>query len=498
MKLKTKIYTIETGGPLIGIININDARKLTIGALDRVKAKKGKIETVIAVDISIQEKGKCKSTEICEGEIGLFIDVAKKLNVKNGEIIEIEHEPKPQELDYIKEKLDGQELNRKKIHEIIRALINNKLTEVEATYFVAGCYRNGMTLDEAQYLTEAIVENGSRLNLKGKILADKHCIGGIPNNRTTPIIIPIIAAAGLTIPKTSTRSITSPSGTADVVEIFSPVSHSKEKIEQIVNKTNACMVWGGTLDLATADDKLIKLERPLSLDPEGFFLASILGKKSAVKSKYILIDIPTGPEAKIKDKVKAKDLGEKFVKLGKRLGMKIKYIISDGTQPIGNGIGPALEARDVLMALQNDGPTDLKNKSIYMAGLIFEMVGIKNGQERARNILETGKAYEKFKEIIKEQGGNPNIKIDEIKLGKYVHSYISTKKGKIIAVSNKMVNKISKTAGAPTSKGSGMCLNYKTGDSINKGEILFTIYSENKEDLDITKKLELDKVYTIK
>ena len=498
MKLKAKIYTIETGGLLIGIIHINDARKLSIGALDRVKAKNGRIETVIAVDISIPENDKCKPTEICEGEIGLFIDTAKKLNVKNGELIEIEHEPKPQELEYIKEKLDGQELNREKIHNIIKALINNELTEVEATYFVAGCYKNGMTLDEAQYLTEAIVENGSRLNLKGKVLVDKHSIGGIPNNRTTPIIIPIIAAAGLTIPKTSTRSITSPSGTADVVEIFSPVSHSKEKIEQIVNKTNACMVWGGTLDLATADDKLIKLERPLSLDPEGFFLASILGKKSAVKSKYVLIDIPTGPEAKMKDKKKAKDLGEKFVKLGKRLGMKIKYIITDGTQPIGNGIGPALEARDVLMVLQNDGPTDLKNKSVYMAGLIFEMVGIKRGQEKARKILETGKAYEKFKEIIKAQGGNAELKIDQIKLGEYIHNYVSTKNGKIISISNKMVNKISKIAGAPTSKGSGMYLNYKVDDKIKKGDVVFAIYSENKEELEITKKLELEKVYTIK
>ncbi len=348
-----------------------------------------------------------------------------------------------------------------------------------------------------KYVYDLEVEDNHNFFAGNAPIGISNCIGGIPANRTTPIVVSIIAAAGLTIPKTSTRSITSPAGTADCVEVLAPVIHSKEKIMEIVNKTNGCMVWGGAVDLASADDKLIRLEKVLNLDPEGFLLASILAKKASVSSSHVLIDIPIGPEAKIKDKKRAKDLGKKFIKLGKILGMKIKIIITDGSQPIGNGVGPSLEARDVLLVLQNKGPQDLKKKGLYMAAKILKMTGIWNSKRKAREILESGKAYEKLKEIISAQGGNPNIQPEEIKLGKYTLDYPAEKEGKVTYLSNNLISRLAKTLGAPTDKGAGLYLHKKIGDKVTKNEPLFTLYAENKERFEFAQKEDLTKVAKI-
>ena len=311
------------------------------------------------------------------------------------------------------------------------------------------------------------------------------------------IITPIIAAAGFLMPKTSTRSITSPAGTSDTMEVLAPVAHSKKEIMRIVKKTNACMVWGGTIDLASADDKLIRLERPLSLDPEGIMLASILAKKSSSYSTHILIDIPIGPETKIKDKEVAKNLARKFISFGKNFGMKVKVIITDGSQPVGNGIGPALEARDVLSALEGNGPRDLRDKSLYMAALMLDMVGVKDSYKKVLEIIDSGTALRKMKEIIKAQGGNPNVKSKDIELGKYSFIFKSKKSGNVSYISNNLVCRIAKIAGAPFDKCAGVYLHEKVNDKVKKNSPLFTIYAESREKLGYAKSLDLNKVYII-
>src|SRR3989344_5496984 len=327
MKLKTKIISITTKGPLIAVLNQKDAQALDIEPLDRIKITKGEKEKVVAVDIAYGNK------ELKPDEIGVFLDVAQEINLKNNDIVDIKVEPKPKSLHFIKKKLDKYELTKKEIDEIIKDLLENKLTEVEATYFISGCYVNGMTLDESAYLAEAIVNNSGKIKFRHRVVADVHSIGGLAGNRTTPVIVSIIAAAGLIIPKNFTRAIPSASGSADTCEVLMPVAHSKEKIIQIVKKTNGCLVWGGTLDLASADDRLIKIEKPLSLDPEGILLASVLAKKSAADSTHIVIDIPVGKEAKIRSRRQAMELARRFVSLGEKLGMKVKPVITDGSQP---------------------------------------------------------------------------------------------------------------------------------------------------------------------
>jgi AMP phosphorylase len=315
MKLKVKDMDIATGGVLIVLVNEEDAHGLDLHYGDRVKIIKGKKTTTATINVAESKKA------VPAGKIGLIAE-------------------KPVGVSYIQKKLNGGKLTKQEIDEIVKEIVKNNLTSIELTYFISACFTNGMTLAETIALTKAIVKYGSRLNIKKYPIIDKHSSGGVPGNRTTMVIVPIIAAAGLTMPKTSSRSITSPAGTADSMEVLAPVSLTLEKMKKVIMKTNTCIVWGGAIDLAAADDKLIKLRHPLSLDPEGMLLASILAKKAAVNSTHVLIDIPLGKDTKIKTKKRANHLKRLFIKIGKRLGMKIHVILTNGEEPIGNGIGP--------------------------------------------------------------------------------------------------------------------------------------------------------------
>lgn len=490
MKLKIKFINIETGGPLIALIHKTDSIRFDINPGDRISIHKGKAHMILFVDVTDDKK------EISPGYLGVYKEVLKEIKLKNKEPIEITEEHKPDSLKYIKKKVDGYNLEKEEISRIVKDLVHHHITPFEASYFVAGCYIHGMSLDESAFLTEAIVKNSKKLEIKSNgIIADKHCTGGVPNNRTTMIIVPILAAAGLKIPKTSTRSITSPAGTADTMEILAPVEHTKERIKEIVEKCGACIVWGGTRDLASADDLLIKLEKPLDLDPEGILLASILAKKSVVNSTHILIDLPVGQHAK-HNKNEAKVLAKKFKAIGKKLKMIIKPIITNGEDIIGNGVGPALEAKDILEILSGKGPTDLKEKSIKLSNILLKMVKKK---PIAREILESGKADKKMREIIKEQGGNSKIKSNDIVLGKFTYNYKSKRSGKIKEVNIKLISRIAKYAGAPTDKGAGIYMHKKLSDNVKEGEKLFTIYGESKDKLNYAKnEAEKNNIFVIK
>lgn len=477
MKLRAKIINITVGGAFVVVLNKADSIALDVLPLERVSVSSKSKKAVAVVDLA------ASNLELEPGEVGVFLDLAKEVNVYPGELLDIKYEPKPTSLVFIKKKLDKQALNEKEINAVISDVVANRLTDIEIACFVSACYSNGMTLDESAYLTKAIVNNGARLQFNFKPIVDKHCIGGIPGNRTTLVIVPILAAAGLKVPKTSTRSITSPAGTSDTMEVLAPVTFSKEKIIDIVKHVGACMVWGGTQDLASADDKLIKIEKPLNLDPEGILLASILAKKSSANSTHVLIDIPVGREAKIEDPKKAKKLAKKFEILGKKIGLKIKAIITAGSQPIGDGIGPALEARDCLLVLQNLGPKDLRDKSIDMSVMIMEMIGIKNAKNKVLEILESGAAEKKMREIIKAQGGNSNIQPGQIKIGPFKEELFAKKSGKVAHISNKIMARLAKTAGAPTSKGAGIDLKVRVNTKVDKGDLLYIIYAENKDKL---------------
>ena len=476
MKLKVKNVNMSTGGPLVAVNNKDDAARLDVHALDRVTLTVKNKTLVVLVNIS--------NHGIQPGVIGLFTEVLNRLNVKDGEhLIAIPH-ARPLSAWSIKKKLDGKTLTKEEIVTIVKDFTTNSLTSIDLTYFISAVYTKGMNLHETAWLTEALVEYGGHLSIKRKMLLDKHCIGGVAGNRTTMVVVPIIAAAGYPMIKTSSRSITSPAGTADTMEVFAPVTHSKEKINTIMKQTNACMIWGGTFELASADDAIITLERILFLDPRGMLLASILAKKKAVGATHVIIDIPLGRGAKVKHKNQALQLARQFTALGKILHMHIKCVITDGSQPVGNGVGPVLEARDVLSVLSGNGPADLRMKSLKLATELLRMAGAKNPAALAEDMLTSGKALEKFRDIIKAQGGKKHIHIGDLLPGKYTSSVTATKAARITHIDNSRLSKAARIAGAPTDKKAGIYLHVKKGTQVKNGQLLYTVYAEHPKKLE--------------
>lgn len=497
MLLKVKGLHLLAGKPIV-IVHADTAKWLNLHVGERVRIKKyGKKQEIVApIDIT------SGTTILNKDEIALSQEIVKELKLKDKEIVEVNPALKPLSIEYIKKKLNNYHLTFTEIFSIISDIVNNKLTEAEVAYFVASMYLHGMSIDEIISLTKAMVRTGYQLKFGKKIIIDKHSIGGVEGNRTTPILTSIIAALiddiklAAIMPKTSSRAITSAAGTADVIETLAKVEFGVKEIRRIVDKTNACLVWGGSLGLAPADDKIIQVERLLSLDPEAQLIASILSKKLAVNANYVLIDISYGKGAKMPNIYAAKKLKEKFEKVASRLGLNVKVVLTNGEQPIGNGIGAILEMIDVIKVLrqQKDRPLDLENKSLFLASeLISFVLNIpkEKAKEKACSILASGSAFEKFKQIIEAQHGSLENFEEKLKLGKYRADIFAEKEGKIEEISNKKLSRVARMAGSPADKRAGIFLYKHLGDRVKKKEKLFTIYAETKEKLDYAKKIAL-------
>jgi AMP phosphorylase len=472
MKLKVKNFNWQAGHPIV-ILSDKTAKKMNVFVDDRVAITTPKKKVYAVVDIF--------SKLVQDDEIGISHELSRIIKIKNKSKVEVSSSELSNASFLIKKKLNGATLTQKELNFIISEIVHNNLTAAEIAFFVTAEKLNGMKLEETISLTKAMIKSGARLKFKGGLIADKHCIGGIAGNRTTPIVVAICATIGLTLPKTSSRAITSASGTADVIETISNVELPLETITKIVKTKGACLAWGGSLGLAPSDDKIIQVERLLNLDIEPQLLASIMSKKIAAGAKYVLIDIPYGVGAKIKTITKAKQLGRKFYKIAKRFKLKLKLIYTNGNQPIGNGIGPILEMLDVLAVLQNNGPQDLKEKSIHLSIELTKLCGIKNAKKKVQEALDSGAAYKKFKEIINAQNGKNNFeeKVKELKLAK-IKTIISAKKsGKIIKISNKGINSLCRILGTPETTSAGVYLHKHLG-KVKKGEPLLTLYAKTK------------------
>lgn len=478
MKFRVKDMDIASGGVLIAILNHKDATKLDLHSGDRILLRNDGSEVTCILDISESDKA------VPEGKIGLFEEVLDRLRVRNNSLVTLKFTGKPESIGHIRDKLYGKHLTYEELFHIIDDITHDRLTDIEKTYFVSAGFVNGWSTEEIVDMTRAMVETGSKIKFRGVTL-DKHSIGGVPGNRTTMIVVPIVAAAGFTIPKTSSRAITSPAGTADTMECLAKVELAEKQIRQVVRKTGACMVHGGSMNLAPADDKIIDVEHPLSIDAEGQLLASVMAKKHSVTANHVLIDIPMGRSTKANTWKKAKRLRKMFQLVGKKLGMDVHVIITDGSHPIGNGVGPLLEAEDVMAVLRNDplAPDDLRKKSVMMAGLLLEMTGkYKKGKgiATAREILDNGQALRKMEEIIRAQGRHRRPK-----LGQFCHHVCTGKVGRIREVNNDVIAKIARIAGAPSDKGAGLYIRKKIHEMVKKGETLYTVYAENKFKLDL-------------
>ena len=476
MQLKVKILNIDSGGKPVVFLNNKDADELNITASERVTIQsKKKITAIINI-----------STTIKKGFLGVTEEVKKTLTLKQNSKVTVEIAPFPKSLQFIRNKLSGKKLLYPEIHEIVQDLVEGNISENEISAFVTALHMDKIDLDEATSLSRAMIETGKTLNVNKKIIVDKHSIGGVPGDKTTLLVVPIIASAGFTIPKTSSRAITSVAGTADRAEVLMPVEFTTNKMLQILKKSDGCIVWGGAIELAPADDIFVKAEFSLHIDP--LLLPSIMSKKKAVGATHLVIDIPTGRGAKMKTTGEADLLARDIMELGRRLGIRTHCIVTFGEQPVGNTVGPALEAKEALEVLMNlKQVPDLVDKAYNIAGSMFELLGKREGYALAKNILESGKAEKKMREIIKVQGGNSSLLPEDIQVGKYSLFIRSEKSGQVIWMENRSIVEIGRAAGAPKDKGAGIVFNKKIGDAVKKGELLFTIYAEKSYKLDRVK-----------
>ncbi len=480
--LKCKKLDITSGRGLEALLNAKEADSYGIRAGDRIsiiwnKAKR----TVVSVDLS--------DKEVKPGEIGLYKNVWQEKETKIGEVIEVKVEGRPLSIETIKKKMRGEPATYEEMFSVMRDIVDGKLGEVETAYFAASGLLKPYSDEELYYMTKAMVETGDKFNMRVKV-ADKHSVGGLAGNRITPIVIPIVASLGIYIPKTSSRAITSPSGTADTMEVLCPVNFTLMEVQKIIRKTKGCLIWGGGLSLAPADDKLIRVSRPMAIDPFDKMVVSIMAKKVATGVDCLVIDMPVGESCKIPNMKVANELAKKFVFIGKKFGMKVKVVATPARQPIGRGIGPALEARDVLRVLQQHKyrPLDLERKAIKLAGALIELKGYcrkGHGQELAKKQIKSGAAWKKMNEIVVAQGGQKDWNSEEVMREIQKYEIHATRNGRIVRVDNKAINEVCMNLGAPLDKYSGIHTHVNFGEKVKKGQKLFTMYTSNEERLNL-------------
>ncbi|MGC8662633.1 MAG: AMP phosphorylase [Candidatus Micrarchaeia archaeon] len=468
MNFKVKNINIEAGANIV-LINEHDAALLDIHPGGRLDMKIRQSHTIAIANLT---------SMIPRGMLGVTKSLGDEMRIKDGDRAEVVAAEQPKSLLAIKERINGKRLGYEDFYEIIKDGLKNELSREELTAFVVALNIYNLDLEEAEHLSNAMVNTGEYLNLGKKRIYDKHSIGGVPGDKTSLLLVPTIAAAGLTIPKTSSRAITSAAGTADRAEVLMPVSLSIAEMKKVVNKTNGCLVWGGEIHMAPADDMFIKIEYPLSIDP--LLLPSIISKKRAAGSTDMVLDIPTGETVKIKSKEEANFLAKDFITLGERMGISIRGAVTSGQQPVGHAIGAALEAQEALAVLERkkDVP-DLIDKVASLAGILLSMSGKKGGKAIAKKLILNGSSEKKLRQIISEQGGDESIRAEDIKIGEHSMDITSEFDGNVLSIDNIELANAARIAGAPSMKSAGIILHKKLWSEVHKGDTLLTVYSDS-------------------
>lgn len=443
-------------------------------ALTKIEVKGGRRHLLATLNIVEANGGPAL---IAPHELGLSTEAFDRLGLENGDEITLEPAPPPRSLAAVREKINGAVLPPEAYQAIVEDISDHRYSRMELAAFLVAA-AGFMTSEEVLALTRAMIGVGTRLDWHQDVVVDKHCIGGIPGNRTTMLVVPIVAAHGLTMPKTSSRAITSPAGTADTMEVLCNVNLDTDAMHRVIAEQHGCLIWGGHMRMAPADDIMISVERPLGIDTQEQMVASILSKKVSAGSTHLLIDIPMGPQAKVKSQVEAVRLRKMFEYVGGALGLTLDIVITDGRQPIGRGIGPVLEARDVMQVLRQEGgrPRDLEDKAVMLAGRIIDFdpaVRGGEGEAIARAILSDGRALAKMEAIMKAQGSAQ----EEHCLGAHTRDVLAPADGEVVGVDCAQLNHIARLAGCPMDKGAGLDLFVRVGDRVRKGAALYRIHA---------------------
>ena len=479
MRFITKSIDISsTAFKNVVLVHSSDLDKLGINPHDRLLLEYEGKQVAAIVDVT--------HSFIDPGYIGLYKTVHDTLQVPDSTEIEVTLTSAPDSIKYLQKKMrDKTPYAKEEIKAILQDIYNRELSAIEISSFLMTQEYIPMTIEEIENLTRAMADIGERIEWGDETVYTKHSIGGVPGNKVSLIIVPIVAAAGLLIPKISTRAITSPSGTADTMELFAPIEFPGEEIKEMALKARGVICWGGKLDLSPADSIISAVESMLNLDPESQIIASILSKQIALGVNKMVLDLPQGSYTKCETLEKARKFSHQFIQIADRIGITLECGITYGDQPVGYNIGPALEAKEALETLLGKGPNSVIEKSCQLAGILLELSGIKRGQgeDIANDILKSGKALAKFREIIAIQGGDPNIEPEDIPVGEYTYELQAPIDGYVKGISNDLIKKVARAAGSPQYKGAGIKLYVKEGHKVSESSPLMRIYAESEENL---------------
>lgn len=416
-------------------------------------------------------------------EVALSDAAWTMLGLQGGEPVVVRHAKPLESLTFLRAKVYGRKLDYASMRALIDDVGNGRMSDLHLASFITACAGGRLDQEEIVALTRAMVDAGERIHWAMSPVMDKHCVGGLPGNRTTMIVVPIVAACGVIMPKTSSRAITSPAGTADTMETLAPVNLDVATMRRIVEREGGFIAWGGAARLSPADDVLIRVEQPLDLDSEAQLVASVLSKKLAAGSERVVIDIPVGPTAKVRSQAAAQSLGASLIAVGAAVGLQVRVIQSDGRQPVGRGIGPALEAMDVMAVLQRSGdaPQDLRERALVLAGAVLEMAGRATpggGHALAARTLDSGQALNKFIAICEAQGG-----LREPPRAPFQQAVAAPRSGRVGAIDNRRLARAAKLAGAPQDAAAGAMIHVRLDDSVITGQPLFTLHAQSPGEL---------------
>ncbi len=420
---------------------------------------------------------------LAPNEAGLSEAAWQRLGPAEGDPIVVRHPEPVDSLRSVRRRIYGGRLDEPALQSIIRDIVKGRYSDIELASFITGCAALPLDEHETVALTKAMVDVGDRLTWPTSPILDKHSVGGLPGNRTTPLVVSIVAAHGLTMPKTSSRAITSPAGTADTMETMAPVDLDLPAMRRVVEREGGCIVWGGSVRLSPADDVLIQVERALDIDSEGQLVASVLSKKIAAGSSHVVLDMPVGPTAKVRSAEAAQALSRRLTEVASVFGLTTTVVVSDGAQPVGRGIGPALEAYDVLAVLQQaaHAPEDLKLRACTLAGALLELGGKApqgQGVVLAAQTIEDGRAWTKFQRICEAQGGMRTPPV-----ARHQRPLLAPVNGRVGIIDNRKIAKLAKLAGAPDTKAAGVELHVRLGEEVRTGQPLCTLHAETAGEL---------------
>jgi AMP phosphorylase len=473
MKLTVKLMDIGAQGVLL---HYTDAWAIGVLEGDRVRVLNETNSESVSALVNIT------TSVLPPGTIGVYQKTNGRLGFPEVATAEVRETERPASLDFIKKKMDGERLTKEEILAIVKDTVAENLSPVELTAFVTSSYIHGLDMNEVEALTRSMVETGDRIQFATHPIVDKHSIGGVPGNKISLLVVPIIAASGLRIPKTSSRAITGAGGTADLMEVLAPVEFSSDEVKRMTEKVGGVIVWGGATNIAPADDRFIMVEYPFRIDATGQMLASVMAKKSAVGADLAVIDIPVGAGTKVPTVQDGRKLASQFMEIGERLNIHVECALTYGESLVGHAIGPNLEVNEALSVLEGaQAPGSLIQKSLGLAGIALEMAGKAargQGYAMAEGILSGGKALGKLRQIIEIQGGNPAVRAQDIVPGEHRFVVHAPLEGYVVELNNRSLITMARAAGAPHDRGAGLLIHAKKGTKVKQGDPIITIHAE--------------------